>query len=400
MNKLLKKVYHVITLDLLFPFQYARYKRRPLQERKIVFIEANLPELSNSLRYLYDRIGEEGGYVRKVHCLREAFAGKGTYIRNALACLKDMAAARYIFLCEGSRLVGCIRPRKETAIVQVWHGCGAFKRFGFSTSELLFGGDRKENLRYSYYKNYDLVTVSSPEVVWAYREAMNLPPDSQIIQPLGNSRTDVFFQEKFVREARARVLKAAPQAEGKKVILYAPTFRGSVGGAKAPDQLDLSAMKEALGKDYVLLIKHHPVIKKRPELSKEVKGFAFDVSDTCTIEDLICISDLCISDYSSLIYEYSLMDRPMIFFAYDLEEYGDWRGFYYDYEELTPGPVVRTTKELLSVIEEDRFDRERIRAFREKFMSACDGHATERLLTYIGILDSQENQNMQKNKEV
>ena len=173
-----------------------------------------------------------------------------------------------------------------------------------------------------------------------------------------------------------------------------------MGGAKAPDQLDLSAMKEALGKDYVLLIKHHPVIKKRPELSKEVKGFAFDVSDTCTIEDLICISDLCISDYSSLIYEYSLMDRPMIFFAYDLEEYGDWRGFYYDYEELTPGPVVRTTKELLSVIEEDRFDLERIRAFREKFMSACDGHATERLLTYIGILDSQENQNMQKNKEV
>lgn len=400
MNKLLKKAYHVITLDLLFPLQYARYKRRPLQEQKIVFIEANLPELSNSLRYLYDRIGEEGGYARKVHCLREAFAGKGTYIRNALACLKDMATARYIFLCEGSRLVGCIRPREETVIVQVWHGCGAFKRFGFSTSELLFGGDRKENLRYSYYKNYNLVTVSSPEVVWAYREAMNLPPDSQIIQPLGNSRTDVFFQKTFLQEARARVLKAVPQAEGKKVILYAPTFRGSVGKAKAPDQLDLRAMKEALGKDYVLLIKQHPVIKKRPQLPQEVKDFAFDVSDTCTIEDLICISDLCVSDYSSLIYEYSLMGRPMIFFAYDLEDYGDWRGFYYDYEELTPGPVVRTTKELLSVIEEDRFDLERIRAFREKFMSACDGHATERLLTYIGILDGQGNQNMQKNKEV
>lgn len=365
-----------------------------------MFIEANLPELSNSLRYLYDRIGEEGGYVRKVHCLREAFAGKGTYIRNALACLKDMATARYIFLCEGSRLVGCIRPREETVIVQVWHGCGAFKRFGFSTSELLFGGDRKENLRYSYYKNYNLVTVSSPEVVWAYREAMNLPPGSQIIQPLGNSRTDVFFQKTFLQEARARVLKAVPQAEGKKVILYAPTFRGSVGKAKAPDQLDLRAMKEALGKDYVLLIKQHPVIKKRPQLPQEVKDFAFDVSDTCTIEDLICISDLCVSDYSSLIYEYSLMGRPMIFFAYDLEDYGDWRGFYYDYEELTPGPVVRTTKELLSVIEEDRFDLERIRAFREKFMSACDGHATERLLTYIGILDGQGNQNMQKNKEV
>ena len=144
-------------------------------------------------------------------------------------------------------------------------------------------------------------------------------------------------------------------------------------------------MKEALGGEYVLLVKQHPIVKMRPPIPEGAKGFAFDVSDSCTIEDLICVCDICISDYSSLIYEYSLMDRPMVFFAYDLEEYGDWRGFYYDYEELTPGPVVRTTGEVISWIREEKFDMEQVRAFRKRFMSACDGHATERLLKAIGI---------------
>lgn len=373
------------TLDVLFPLQYARYRKKPLREDKAVFIEANLPELSNSLQYLYDRIGQETKMERKVHCLREAFSGKGSYIRRAMACLKDMATARYIFLCEGSRLVSCIAPRKDTCIVQVWHGCGAFKKFGFSTSELLFGGSRKENERYSYYKNYDLVTVSSPEVVWAYREAMNLSETDETVKPIGISRTDVFFRQDFVRRARERVRREVPCIGERKVILYAPTFRGSVGGAKAPDRLDILIMKEALEEKYVLLIKQHPIVKERPEIPKGAENFAFDVSERCTIEDLICASDLCISDYSSLVYEYSLMDRPMIFFAYDLEEYGDWRGFYYDYEELTPGPVVRTTEEIVGWIQKGKFDMEPLRVFRERFMSACDGHATERLMELVGI---------------
>ena len=103
------------------------------------------------------------------------------------------------------------------------------------------------------------------------------------------------------------------------------------------------------------------------------------------IEELLCVSDLCISDYSSLVFEYSLFERPMLFFAYDFEEYGEWRGFYYDYHELTPGPVVHTTQEIVDYVLhlKERFDRKQVADFKEKFMSACDGHATERLLEMI-----------------
>ena len=201
--------------------------------------------------------------------------------------IKDMADAGCIVLCEGSRLVSCIPKRKETKVLQLWHGCGAFKRFGFSTSELLFGGDRKQNSRYSYYKNYDLVTVSSPEVVWAYKEAMNMEADSQVIRPLGVSRTDIYFDLDYVRQAREYVKERLSWIGNRKIILYAPTFRGSVGDAKAPDALDFDRLYKEFGAEYVLLIKQHPLVKKRPVIPERLNEFARDVSDEMSIEELL-----------------------------------------------------------------------------------------------------------------
>jgi len=110
-----------------------------------------------------------------------------------------------------------------------------------------------------------------------------------------------------------------------------------------------------------------------------------DITKDLDIEQLLCVSDICISDYSSLIFEYSLFERPMIFYAYDLDNYFDWRGFYYNYDELTPGPIVTSTEEIIDYIQnlDTRFDKAEVHAFREKFMSACDGHATDRIVELV-----------------
>ena len=152
-----------------------------------------------------------------------------------------------------------------------------------------------------------------------------------------------------------------------------------------PEYPDLEAMKAALGEEYILLIKHHPLVANRPEVPSAVQDFVFDVSDAVSIEDLICHSDMCISDYSSLVFEYSLRERPMIFYAPDKETYEDWNGFYYPYEEMTPGPVVSNTNDLIGAIKklEKEFNPSEVIAFREKFMSACDGKATERIISYL-----------------
>lgn len=140
-----------------------------------------------------------------VHYLMES-GNKWKFIQNAMACLKDCADAHYIFLCEGSRVISCIEPREETVITQLWHGCGAFKKFGFSTCEELFGGSREEYLKYNYYKNYDYITVSSSEVIWAYQEAMNLPKEDKSVVPIGVSCTDLLFLEKFQKAAQKKTV--------------------------------------------------------------------------------------------------------------------------------------------------------------------------------------------------
>lgn len=195
-----------------------------------------------------------------------------------------------------------------------------------------------------------------------------------------------------MRSAKEHLFAAIPQATEKRIILYAPTFRGQTHYAVSPDVVDLDRLSAAVGRDSVLLIKHHPFVKERPAIPAGSKDFAFDVTDILTIEELLCVCDLCISDYSSLVFEYSLFERPMIFFAHDLEDYFDWRGFYYDYKSFVPGPIVRTTDELIEVLThpDEHIDLERVRAFRQKYMSACDGHATERILDRIGLLKKSE----------
>jgi len=386
MNNLLKKLYHWFTLDVLFPWHYTRNSKGAIQKNKAVFIEANLCTLPNSLQYLYDELDTKGDYLLSAHCLGESHYGKIRYIFNALKCLRDIATADMVFLCEASRLISCISPRSETFITQLWHGCGAFKRFGLSTANLKFGGNYQNDEQYPYHKNLNLVTVSSPEVIWAYAEAMNIPPESGIIKATGISRTDIYFCDEFKHNAYSRVINTLPKRPSKrKLLLWAPTFRGNINNATAPSYPDLFKLQEALADSYLFLIKHHPLVTSLPEIPAAVCDFAFDVSDTCSIEDLICCSDMCISDYSSLVFEYSLMERPMLFFASDKADYEDWRGFYYPYEEMTPGPIIATTDELIEAVKqlEHDFDPCEVIAFKEKFMSACDGQATERILKII-----------------
>ena len=214
---------------------------------------------------------------------------------------------------------------------------------------------------------------------------MEYPRETGVVQPLGVSRTDVFFDQSFLLRAKETLLRLVPQSEGKRVLLYAPTFRGEIMDAYAPDVLDFEALKAALGDDWVLLCKHHPHVKRRPAIPESCRNFAFDVTDSMTIEDLLCVADVCMSDYSSLVFEYALFERPMLFLAYDLDDYFDYRGFYYDYSDLAPGPVVKDTAGVIDFMQnlDARFDRARVQSFRETFMSACDGHATERILAYV-----------------
>ena len=382
-----KRFFRWVTIKIIYPFAYLIFKMKSVEKGKVIFVEPTQLEPTNSMKGMI-RAVKAAGYSNILQMsLAHNKVRRKKQLARELAFIKEFATAEYVFTTEALSTVGGFTKRKETTLVQLWHGCGAFKKFGFSTAELKFGGNLQEKLKYPDYRNLDLITVSSPDVIWAYEEAMNYKDDG-VVQATGISRTDIFYDEKYVEEARQRVLDLVPEAKGKKIILYAPTFRGRVRRAKAPNRLDISALHKALGEEYFLLIKHHPHVKVRPLVPAECSGFARDVTTSATIDDLLCCTDICISDYSSLVFEYSLFGKPMIFFAYDLDEYNDWRGFYYDYDQLTPGPVVMSNDEIIRYIKsiDTEFDKKAVEEFRQKFMSSCDGHATERILKKIGIL--------------
>lgn len=380
-----RDVGRMLMLRIIFPFAYRYYSfGKKLRDKKAVFVEVRFNEITDSFRLVYDRMKAEGFEISEQY-LENIKPGRRAYIKRCIRMLKDIADAHYVFLNDACNVTSCIPLRKETRIYQLWHACGAFKKFGMSTAELIFGENRNVLEKYPNYGNLSFVTVSSPAVAWAYEEAMNLKGTATKILPAGISRTDVFYNQKFLKKAVETVHAACPQIAGRKIILYAPTFRGRVAKAQSPDQLNIPAMKDALGDEYVLLIKHHPFVKQPPSVPQDCSDFAMDVTKNLDIEQLLCAADICISDYSSLVFEYSLFERPMLFFAYDIEDYQDWRGFYYSYDELTPGPVLKETDEVIDYILHisERFDRDNVRAFKEKFMSACDGHATDRIMELI-----------------
>ncbi len=384
-KKIRVRYYKYLSLRIIYPFAYYKNARKPIDPNKIVFVELRLPTLTNSFKLIYDELAKNYDYDLHCHFLRNGYVSLKKYIKRSREMMEDVATAKYVFINEGTNVLSCVKMRKETIVTQTWHGCGAFKKFGFSTAELLFGESLKEKLRFPHYKNYTHLTISSPEVAWAYEEAMNLYNEKEVIKPIGTSRTDVFYDEEFTKAAYEKLHAFMPSSVGKKVILYAPTFRGRVAKAEIPPMLNIPMFMEELGDEYVLVLKYHPLVRKPRNVPVDCREFCSNLTDAMSIEELLAVSDICISDYSSLVFEYSIYERPLIFFSYDLDEYFDWRGFYYDYDELAPGPVFKTNVPMIDYIKniDTRFDKERVHAFREKFMSSCDGHATERLMDLV-----------------
>lgn len=366
-----------------FPKVYSSYCTEPVRENKVLFLEMRFTKLSNSFELIYKALEESGEYDLKCSYVQFNFIRGREFTQRVNEMLKELATAKYVFVDDASLILSSIPLRKETVAINLWHACGAFKKFGRSTAELKFGSSAATLDKYPNYGNLTHVTVSSPEVIWAYEEAMHLPKG--IVKATGVSRTDQFYDKEFVESRKQKLYEIMPEAKDKKVILYAPTFRGHVATASSPDRIDFERFCRELGNEYVIVCKHHPFVKNPPIIPEELQHFARDLTKYLSIEDLLCCADICISDYSSLVFEYSLFEKPMIFYAYDYDNYCDWRGFYYDYSEFTPGPVVQTEDELLNSIKniDTQFDKQKVIDFKEKFMESCDGHATERIIALM-----------------
>lgn len=372
-------------IQRVLPETYNEYKSLPI-ENKMLFMQPR-KGLNPSCSYIYNAIEKRGLYTPVLYELQRDHVPVTLYHQNAVEWVKALATAKACFVHESNDLMGYLDIRPETKIVQLWHGCGVLKKIGLSTAGKKDFKSLKAYAEFPEYNKYDLVTIASPELSWVFEEFMGIDKSENIIQAIGVSRTDEFFDESYIKSCYEKIHRIVPASKEKKIILYAPTYRGVGQERIAPDELDVRQFAERLGDDYILIIKHHQTAKDLPPIPEEYKDtFAYDMTrgKGMNINELMTVSDICISDYSSLVFEFALFERPILFYTYDLEDYIDDRGLYYNFDEITPGPICRTNEDMIDYIEniDVKFDKQEVVDFKTKFMRSCDGHATERIIQF------------------
>jgi CDP-glycerol glycerophosphotransferase (TagB/SpsB family) len=357
----------------------------PLRPR-VVLATAHAAQIEGNLRYLHDELARRRPAVRVVVLAHRAAPGRRPRRGAAGPALRagyHLARERVTVVDDEFFPMSVVRPRPGTTYVQAWHACGAFKKFGDSVLDGSSGADPVRGRSAALHAGYTVCLVSSMAVAPHYAEAFGQPLD-RFVAHLGIPRTDLFFDEARAARARAALRRRYRVPEGRRVILYAPTFRGtSASAARDAGHLDVELLHAALGRDHVLLLRLHPLVRDRLAVPGALRGFAIDVSDHPDINELMLVSDVLVTDYSSAVYEFALLGRPILFLAPDVAAYEDERGFYFDFRAEAPGPIVATTAELAALLRAGVFDLDRVEAFRRASFDAADGRASTRVVDRI-----------------
>ena len=333
---------------------------------KIVMISRQSDEPTQDLSLLCDaikKLSPETQVIILCKKMGKGIGGKIGYCFHMLRQMYHIATAKRVVLDSYCIAVSNLRLKPDTKVIQIWHAIGLMKKFGLSIAG---NGGEGRDIRLAeamnMHRNYDLIMTNSPAAVPAFAEAFGYPEERFFIGSL--PRVDLITSEDYRAETAKRVFDRYPEIarakeEGRKVAVYAPTFR--IGRDITPYMEELAkAMDEG---DVLLVIKKHPIMEV-----PRAKGSMIIDTEFSTME-MICAADVVICDYSAVVFEAALMGKKILFYDFDYDEYKGRRDFYIDYEKEVPGVICRTADEALEVIREDRFDAEKTAGFAERYIT-------------------------------
>ena len=355
---------------------------------RVLFATSHAERIGGNLEYLRSELARSHPEIRVVVLAYRAHTGVGGRLAAAIHAMRAghaLARARLTVVDDYFFPIYAAPRRPGTTVVQTWHASGAFKRIGLALDGRSFGADEALLRRVRIHANYDLCLVGSSAAAVHYAQAFGLPRD-RFVSHLGIPRTDLFFDEERKRAVAAQIRRRYAIPEGRRIILYAPTFRGDrVTDARASNGLDLAVLARELARDHVVLLRLHPFVRAGADVPRELASFVVDASIHPDINELMLVSDVLVTDYSSAIFEFSLLERPMAFFAPDLGAYERERGFFFDYRSGVPGPVFETTEGLAAWLRAGTYDLERVRRFREESFEVADGAASRRFVDEVVV---------------
>jgi CDP-glycerol glycerophosphotransferase len=281
-------------------------------------------------------------------------------------------------------------PREGQYYLQTWHGT-PLKRLGCDLGAGITNATFEVDEIHARYTNegnrLSYLISPSPFATEKLSTAfdLNRPEVSGKVLEVGYPRNDFLHEASATDVARIKRRLGVPV--DKKVLLYCPTFRDDQHAARVgyvyEAQVDFDRLQAELGEEYLILFRAHYLVASEFDF-KRYRGFVIDVSDINDINDLYVVSDLLITDYSSVFFDFTNLGRPIVFYMYDLERYAeDLRGFYLDLVEL-PGPIVRDETSLIAALKElsapSSEQRARLREFSERFNPLDDGRAADRTI--------------------
>ena len=365
-KSILKQWIKTLLQKTIFPLCYNSARRRPIDRKLILFADSNGNSLPESMLPLKAELQRRGYNCVDFTCPLAESGLRG--ILYMCRFMRAYARAAGVVVCNFFVPLHACNKRKGTRVVQLWHSCGALKKFGYSTPN-----DISPHFKGSVSKSIDLVTVSSPACVPAFEEAFRLKKG--VARPVGVCRTDKFFDPDRKENCLRGLYRNYPELRGKKLLLYLPTFRGDASHAVSVGHEAVKRLRGQLGDEWEVVIRMHP----------RVKNGILDLPAVSDTNSLMVCADMLITDYSSVVFEYALLDRPMVLWCPDLDEYLDERDFYLDFKRDMPCPIITDEDGLKAAVldEYGSFKSGKYAAFTKKYMSACDGNSTKRVADFI-----------------
>ncbi|MFQ8602367.1 MAG: CDP-glycerol glycerophosphotransferase family protein [Anaerovoracaceae bacterium] len=363
----------------------------PLAENQVCFLAETHKELNGNLEAVHNYLE-----INKPELDLLVYAkGDRRERHNIVAVLeiwKAISVSKYIFLDDLYTTTSYMKVRTNQEIIQLWHGAGAYKKFGHSRNDLYANIGGKMRVHKGY-KKYTKAIVSGSRIAWCYAEAFGI--DEKKVYATGMPRMDRLFDSQYVESIKENFLTEYPLLKDKKIILFAPTYRGTL--VREADynfeEANLNKLSSVLGDEYVILTRWHPALKNNIKrgLSK-VKYCDFgdriiDFTEYKNVNDLLIACDIMITDYSSIIFDYFPLHKPVVYFAYDRDEYSGGRGLYYDFDKYLFGNVAEDFNQLVKSVKDENLCEEQRKDFYDLFLDRCDGNSTERVCDLIWNMD-------------
>ncbi|SCT50020.1 CDP-glycerol:poly(glycerophosphate) glycerophosphotransferase [Staphylococcus cohnii subsp. cohnii] len=378
--------------NLMDKYNSAISKVVPVKKDLVVF-ESNVGKsVSDSPKVIYDKLKEYSNAYQIVWVSNQQFPFNDPNVIT----VKRLSPEYYHYLSRAKYWVNnqnfphYITKPKDTIYIQTWHGTPLKKML--NDVESFEGRDANyKNRVNNAIKYWDYLVSPSPYASRCFRSAFEFHKE---ILEVGYPRNDIFYNknEKYINDKKEKIKQRLGIQDNRKIILYAPTFRDDeINKAKKHIinlKIDLQQMKEQLSEDYILILRPHVIISNALQLDHSLDDFVINGSKYNDISDLFLITDICITDYSSVMFDYANTKKPMIFFTYDLDHYkNNLRGFYFDFENEAPGPLIKKNNELIIAIknieEVQKKYQEKYEQFYNKFCTFEDGNATTRIIERV-----------------